>query len=179
MSSSLDDEPPNFEQDHHLLASSSYPLEVLKSGNPRYGDEIEDDNAEVISPSSPLDTSENWIAEAQEEGLITARRHPIYSPHSESKKSIAAIFQALHWWVEGPRPPRPFKIQPILPQLQNAPLAFLQGYFPQRQQRFWLLIIVYLLWISTFLSVLSFSISGCQVPGYKTPVRLSCISRFW
>ena len=150
MATSLDDEPPSLEEDDHLLASSSYPLDVLEGG-----------------PTLPSDTPKGQISPAQMEG------------HGRPKNPAVYIFHALCRWVKGPRPPRPFKIKPIFPQLQNVPLAFLQRSVPRGQRRFWLLIIHHCLWLGVFLGVLYISRSGCQVPGYRTPVRLSCVSRFW
>ena len=179
MSSSADDNLPSHEVNDHLLESSSYPLKAVNGRTPRYRDGIEDAYTGHISPSLSLDEPENRVSQVYEEGFLTERPNPICSLYGGPKESAARVFHALCRWVKGPRPPRPFKIKPILPQLQNLPLAFLHKHFPGRRQRIWLLIIFYFLWGGVFLGVLSMSISGCQVPGYKTPVRLSCVSRFW
>ena len=179
MSTSPDDEPPSLEEDDHLLTSSRYPMDVLKGGTPRYRDGIQHANTGQSSASFPFDISEGRISHAQEEAFLTARPNSIDSRNGRAKKSAVRILHALCRWAKGPRPPRPFRIKPILPQLQNVPLAFLQRYIPGRQQKVWLFMIFYLLWVCVFLAVLSISVSGCQVPGYRTLVRLSCVSRFW
>ncbi|KAL6713895.1 hypothetical protein ACLMJK_008389 [Lecanora helva] len=82
-------------------------------------------------------------------------------------------------WSQGPQSPRQFKIKPFQPQLQNAPLAILQRALPTRKKKLWLFIIFSFIWAYLSLAILYSSVSGCQVPGYETPIRLSCVSRFW
>lgn len=145
MSTSLDDEPPSLEENDHLLASFSYSMNVLKGETPQYHDGTEDTNTGYFSPSLPFDTPESRISHAQEDDFLPAGPNSTNFCHGGPKNSAVRIFHALCRWVKGPRSPRPFTIKPILPQLQNLPLAFLQRYFPGRQQRSWLLIVIYLL----------------------------------
>lgn len=154
-------------------------MNVRNGAAPPYRDGIEVSTTGRVSPSFHFETPEGRLWHAQEEGLLTARPTPKYSHHDGPKTSTARIFHALYRWIKGPRPPRPFKIRPILPELQNVPPALLQKYFPSQKQKFWLLVMFYFLWLSVSLGVLSISLSGCKVPGYETPVRLSCVSRFW
>ena len=116
---------------------------------------------------------------AQEESFLKGRPIPIFSLHGGPEEAAARIFYALCGWVKGPQPPRPFTIKPILPQLQDIPRDILRNRWPARRHKILLLIIICLLWAATYLGVLSVSISRCQIPGYKSPVRLSCVSRFW
>ena len=171
--SSPDHKPSSFTTNDQVLASSSYLMDV-----PNYNG-IEDAEIGYRLHSMAFDRSVSRILLAQEESFLNACPNPTYARRSGPKESAARVVYALYRWAKGPRQLRPFRIEPILPQLQNVPLVLLQKYFPKRKQQFWLLIILCLLWVSVFLGVLSTSISGCQVPGYKTPVRLSCVSRFW
>ncbi|KAF2170899.1 hypothetical protein M409DRAFT_63929 [Zasmidium cellare ATCC 36951] len=82
-------------------------------------------------------------------------------------------------WVKGPNPPRIYKITPIFPNIQHAPIALLDRYAPKRRQRFWLLILLYASWLFVFSLMLWKSSFAAQIPGYGTPVRLSCSARYW
>lgn len=140
---------------------------------------IKDADIELGSPALSLIGIESPISNTHEEDFLTDVPNLTHPHHSGLKKSAVHIFYDLYQWVKGPQPPRPFKISPLLPRLQNAPTVFLHKHFPERNQRFWLLLIICVLWVSLFSGVLSASLSGCQVSGYNTPVRLSCVSRFW
>ena len=159
-------------EEDHFLSSLSYPMHLLTDGNPRYTNEIDDD-------ASPyLDTPESRIPEALEEGCLTVLK-PIVSDSGLPVQSVSRIYYAVSRWIRGPRPSRPYRLKPILPQLQSVPLDWLRRRLRRRQERLWLLAIAFILWAVVFLSLLSYSILGCQVSGYKGPVRLSCVSRFW
>lgn len=85
--------------------------------------------------------------------------------------------RALYRWAQGPRPPRTFKIRPLLPQV--AHLDLLHKVFPRWRHKVCLLLTFYLLWLVVFTLTLSTSLSRCRIPGYGAPVRLSCVARFW
>lgn len=93
--------------------------------------------------------------------------------------SIKRTWRKVLTWVKGPQPPRIYKIKPIFPQIQEAPLRLLDRYAPKRIQRFCLLISFYLVWIFCFSLVLHKSSIAADVKGYGSPVRLACGSSFW
>lgn len=179
MSRSTDNEPR--EENDHLLASHGDPRykRVPTSPNFRRHEVVEDADIELGSPTLPAINVESPISNIHEEDFFTYSPNSIHSHHSSFKKSAARIFYDLCQWVKGPQSPRQSKISPFLPRLQNAPIDFLHKHFPERNQRYWLLLIICFLWVGLFSGVLSTSLSGCQVFGYNTPVRLSCVSRFW
>ncbi|TKA71409.1 hypothetical protein B0A55_07709 [Friedmanniomyces simplex] len=82
-------------------------------------------------------------------------------------------------WVKGPEPPYIFTITPIFPKTQHAPIALLDRYAPRKLQRFGLLILLYACWILAFSLILRASSFSESIPGYDSPVRLSCASRYW
>ena len=82
-------------------------------------------------------------------------------------------------WVKGPDPPRPWSIAPFLPKIQTAPIQLLNTYLPKRQHRFLLLLLLYFGWMLSFALVLRKSAFAADVPGYGSPVRLSCGTSFW
>jgi hypothetical protein len=82
-------------------------------------------------------------------------------------------------WVKGPQPPRPWKIRPIFPTIQTAPLRFINNYFPKRKHKVALLVFFYFCWLLSFGLVLHRSAFAADIPGYGSPVRYRCEDRFW
>lgn len=82
-------------------------------------------------------------------------------------------------WIKGPQPPRPWKINPLLPKIQTAPIRFIDTFFPKKKHRVALLVIFYAAWILSFGLVLHRSAFTADVPGYGAPVRIGCTDRFW
>ena len=179
MSSSLDAEPLDFVENSRLLPSPDSFAHGLTWGGTHYRDRIEDQDIELGTISSTPIGVGNQNSQIDGDHFITGPSNPLYSRHTGPTKSAASIFHALSKWIKSAQPSRPFKIKPILPQFQNIPIVFLDKYFPGQQQRFWLLLILSLLWIIVFSAVLSTSIYGCHIPGYNAPIRLSCVSRLW
>lgn len=82
-------------------------------------------------------------------------------------------------WVKGPNPPRPYKIEPFFPQIQTAPIRFLDRYFPKRRHRVLLLLVFCFFWLLAFALVLHESAFSSDVPGYGSPTRIGCTARYW
>lgn len=82
-------------------------------------------------------------------------------------------------WVKGPQPPRPWKIHPLFPRIQTAPIQFLNNYFPNRRHKITLLIFFYLCWFVSFSLVLHRSAFSADIPGHGSPVRVRCTDRLW
>ena len=82
-------------------------------------------------------------------------------------------------WVKGPQPPRPWKIRPLFPALQLAPLRFINNYFPKRAHKTALLVFFYFCWFLSFALVLHRSAFAADIPGYGSPVRVRCTDRLW
>lgn len=82
-------------------------------------------------------------------------------------------------WVKGPQPPRPWKIYPLFPKIQTAPIRLLDTFFPKRKHKIGLLIVFYAAWILSFALVLHKSAFSADIPGYGAPVRIGCTQRFW
>lgn len=82
-------------------------------------------------------------------------------------------------WVRGPQPPRPWKIQPFFPKIQTAPVQLLDRWLPQKKHKILLLVAFYLAWVAAFALVLHRSAFAADIPGYGSPVRITCTDRFW
>ncbi|KAK2766034.1 hypothetical protein FQN54_007549 [Arachnomyces sp. PD_36] len=118
------------------------------------------------------DESDNLLLPAEEatratwpEKRLGWTRHPV----------IAAIAR----WARGPNPPRPYKIEPYFSRFQTAPIRLLERRLPRRSSKIWSLLLFLWLWVLIFASTLYKSVGSAEIPGYGSPVRLSCVSRLW
>ncbi|KAF2646761.1 hypothetical protein P280DRAFT_416312 [Massarina eburnea CBS 473.64] len=106
-----------------------------------------------------------------------------YYMHKYVRKYIPSqarsAWKAAKTWVKGPQPPRPWKIRPLFPAIQLAPLQFLNNYFPKRKHKIALLVFFYFCWFLSFALVLHRSAFAADIPGYGSPVRIRCTDRLW
>ncbi|GAB7365607.1 hypothetical protein MBLNU230_g6676t1 [Neophaeotheca triangularis] len=126
---------------------------------------------EASPPSSSFDiedeptTSPRWQRAATKLGL----------PHSAK-----VVWESVKTWVQGPSPPRIYKIAPIFPKLQRAPLKLLDNYASETRQRFWLLVAVYALWFAHCGIILRSSVKAASTSDeYGQRVNLECTTRLW
>lgn len=85
----------------------------------------------------------------------------------------------IYGWLRGPNPPKPWKIRPFLPRLQQLPLRLVDKVLTRQWQRIAVLFLFYVCWIATFAAVLRKSSVVDNVNGYGQPILLSCGSVFW
>jgi len=82
-------------------------------------------------------------------------------------------------WTRGPPDARNFKIDPLLPQVQHFPIVMLAKVLPQRKHRIWLFMFWVAMWIVTFALVMRQGFLVSEIPGWGTPVKISCGSTYW
>lgn len=82
-------------------------------------------------------------------------------------------------WVKGPQPPRPWRIRPLFPKVQRAPLELLDRFFPKRKHKVILLLVFYFAWFLSFSLVMHRSAFAADIPGYGAPVNIRCTDRLW
>ncbi|KAF2090890.1 LCCL domain-containing protein [Saccharata proteae CBS 121410] len=104
----------------------------------------------------------------------TAAQAPKYVP-----RSVQRFTNKVAVWIKGPQPPRPYRIHPFFPQVQEAPIRLLEKVAPKRRHKVWLLVAFYALWLLCFSLVLRKSAFATDIPGYGSPVRIGCTARFW
>ncbi|KAL4808711.1 LCCL domain-containing protein [Aspergillus unguis] len=158
--------------------SSSSSFERL----PRHPDEFSlksrDDSEDDQSLENGRDSLDAGPAD-QEHGtseplLPTSNYHPI-----QEKKRFSCTVAGIKDWMRGPLPPRKYRISPLLARWQTAPGRLVERYFRSTKARFCLLLACLLLWGVIFISILHASITGQEIPGHGSPVKLSCSSRLW
>lgn len=149
---------------------------------PRYRDDDDnnDDNNDdytddtiihATQPPAPVANAEPSGDDAYPSQDALASRY--IPPHIQQRWSKLVI------WVKGPQPPRPWKIHPFFPRLQEAPIQLLETYVPKRNQKILLLVVFYICWILSFGLVLHRSAFAADIPGHGSPVRIRCTDRFW
>lgn len=141
-----------------------------------YHDESSSDESDTFGPDAPLrpqrpssELDYNRPTTSSWRNSIAERLPP------GAKRAWAATVK----WVKGPQPPRIYRINPIFPKVQHTPIALLDRYAPRKIHRFALLVLLYFAWLLSFSLVLWRSSFAAHIPGYGSPVRLSCTARYW
>ena len=144
----------------------------------RYHDEPDEDDDATIGPDAPLRGSNRPSAEF--DGLLR-QLNPSWQDRIAERipSRLKTAWRATVKWVKGPHPPRIYSITPLFPKIQLAPIALLDRYAPKKTHKFWALILLYACWLFAFSLVLWKSSFSEQIPGFGTPLRLGCQSRYW
>jgi hypothetical protein len=82
-------------------------------------------------------------------------------------------------WIKGPIPPRQLRIKPLYPHIQEAPLRFMDTYFPKHRHRVCLLIAFYATWLLTWSLMVKHNSSDGYIEGYGKPSNIWCGASFW
>ncbi|KIW65126.1 hypothetical protein PV04_07409 [Phialophora macrospora] len=93
-------------------------------------------------------------------------------------RSSQPAFQAVIRWLNGPDPPRTYRIQSS-EWLQAACDRLLDKCCPRAWLKLSLLLLLYVLWAGMFISALPASVGGGNDSDVDRPARLSCTSRLW
>ncbi|PYH84741.1 hypothetical protein BO82DRAFT_328706 [Aspergillus uvarum CBS 121591] len=152
--------------------SQDYRLTVLE---PEHHDDSDSSQLVVIGrESSDLRPD----AATREPLLPTSSPFPDHNRHHEPEKFSCSI-SGIRTWIKGPVPPVEYKITPWLVRWQTAPSRYIERLLPSTRARVSLLVACIALWGVVFLTILHFSITGQEIPGYGAPVKLSCHARLW
>jgi hypothetical protein len=137
----------------HFERSRSYKDETddVTAGNSRYADE----EAQLLSREE-LEFEDNDLAKQQPD------------------KRPAGCLGLLH----GPQPPRPQKITPFFPSLQDSPAKLLDRLLPRREHQSFFLNLVLVVWLVVFLGVLTTQLPTDDGNG-KHVVNLDCTDSLW
>ncbi|KKK18011.1 hypothetical protein ARAM_005634 [Aspergillus rambellii] len=100
-------------------------------------------------------------------------------PHVKVSKRFSCSVSGVRDWIRKPSSPQKYRINPWLAHGQTAPGRLIERYFPSTQAKVCLLLGVLGVWGLVFISVLHASVTGQEIPGHGTPVKLSCWSRLW
>jgi hypothetical protein len=119
--------PARYEHDNESFSSHDGLLESAS---------LEDDDGETfdLQDYDPA-TKPSWIL----------RRFP---------KVVQSALLTTWDWTKGPNPPRMWKIEPVFPSVNTAPLQLLDTYLPNTAHRFWLYVAFCTLWLLSFTIIL-------------------------
>ncbi|KAM5442264.1 hypothetical protein MferCBS31731_002638 [Microsporum ferrugineum] len=82
-------------------------------------------------------------------------------------------------WLKGPDPPHELRFEPLFPGIQEAPVAFLERYFPKKKQKIFLLLGLYFAWFMSWGLTLRYSVSSGHIEGYGIPSPIACSANYW
>ncbi|EGO61445.1 hypothetical protein NEUTE1DRAFT_77468 [Neurospora tetrasperma FGSC 2508] len=91
------------------------------------------------------------------------------------RRSIVAVIR----WAHGPATPQRFRIKPLFPNVQYAPILLLEKKFPRLRHRLWLLFFWIAIWIITFALVMRKELDVDEIPGWGRPVSIGCGAAYW
>lgn len=162
--------------------NNSRPDGAPKDGHAHYEG---DGGAEVGTSASASPQMHIWTESSNhaEESLLPL---PVWM--RESSKSfhwrwvpfrIRQATRSIVKWTKGPDPPQLQKITPFSPDIQEAPVRWIEKYLPKRKHKALLLGFFYISWILVFSLVLGYSNSAGNIKGYGKPEPVWCGASYW
>ncbi|KAJ1329773.1 LCCL domain-containing protein [Microdochium nivale] len=82
-------------------------------------------------------------------------------------------------WLRGPPEPKDWKITPLLPAVQHAPIKLLDRFVPRHKHRVWLFTALCAAWILTFSLVMWSGKKAADIPFWGQPQDISCGTIYW
>lgn len=82
-------------------------------------------------------------------------------------------------WLDGPQPPKTYRIKGLWERYQTAPIRFLDRLVPDQSTKAWLFVALCIVWLSAFIPILHRSVPPSKIGGRVTPLNLACVSRLW
>jgi hypothetical protein len=159
--------------------ASSYPMIDLENGAPRHSPSSDGSAAGTSELTSPAEPTRRSPVDNFEEHPFLVHSPKQFSSFEHLPMPMGKVLRAFSTWLKGPQPPRPYHIEPFFGRVQTAPTKLFAVYIPKIRHRIWILMAFYTIWLSVFIFILHKSTSTGEIGGYGSPVRLSCISRFW
>lgn len=92
---------------------------------------------------------------------------------------IRRLARPVEKWIKGPSPPYQLHIEPLWPNIQQAPLRLLDKYVTKRRNRIALLFLLYLFWSLTWGLMLRHNSLSGFIEGHGKPSNIWCGASFW
>ena len=89
------------------------------------------------------------------------------------------VVSAVVKWSYGPPNPRPYKIKPLFPTIQEYPLRLVDRYLPKPKWRFWFMFFYLSIWLVTFVLVKRSGYVESQIDGWGEPQDIDCGVTYW
>ena len=142
--------------------------------------DAESEPLDRAAPDSPHNTYA--IDDERPDGDYELQETGEYNSHEPLRPSQlkgvcgAGVLEKCITWINGPHPPRTFKIKPWIRGHPRQPDKVLQRY---RLKAWHAFAALGSLWLLTFCGILVWSATSCTVEHHGDPLRLSCVSRLW
>jgi hypothetical protein len=82
-------------------------------------------------------------------------------------------------WARGPPTPITYKIKPIFPTVQQAPIWLIDRYLPNKKHKIWLVMVYFAVWIVAYALVMRQGLRASDIPDWGTPSDIGCGNTFW
>lgn len=85
-------------------------------------------------------------------------------------------------WTEGPTEHVPYRIKPLFPKVQHAPIALLDRFLPLPKYKWWRIGLAFLwlgLWLMSFALVKRHGLVSSEVQGWGKPGDIGCGNTYW
>jgi hypothetical protein len=92
---------------------------------------------------------------------------------------VRRVIKATAQWTRGPPTPLRYRIEPLFPQVQHAPIVVLDKYLPRKLHRGFAVFVFFGIWLLTFALVMRDGLIAAEIPEWGTPTQIGCGSTYW
>ncbi|KAG7288750.1 hypothetical protein NEMBOFW57_005107 [Staphylotrichum longicolle] len=92
---------------------------------------------------------------------------------------VRRIIKATGKWARGPPNPHRYRIDPLFPRVQHAPIVVLDAYLPRKLHRGLAVFGFFAIWLLTFALVMREGLIAAEIPEWGTPTQIGCGSTYW
>ncbi|KAK4242518.1 hypothetical protein C8A03DRAFT_29278 [Achaetomium macrosporum] len=92
---------------------------------------------------------------------------------------VRRIIRATAKWTKGPSNPVRYRIEPLFPLVQLAPIVLLDTYLPRKRHRALAAFGYFAVWLVTFALVMREGQSAAEIPEWGIPTHIGCGSTYW
>ncbi|KAK4154586.1 hypothetical protein C8A00DRAFT_42654 [Chaetomidium leptoderma] len=92
---------------------------------------------------------------------------------------VRRVIKATAKWARGPPNPHRYRIDPLFPRVQHAPIMLLDRYLPRKLHRAFAVVAFLGIWLLTFALVMREGLTAAEIPEWGTPSQIGCGSTYW
>lgn len=92
---------------------------------------------------------------------------------------VRRLVKATAKWARGPPSPHRYRIDPLFPLVQHAPIVVLDKYLPRKLHRALAVIGFFGMWLLAFALVKREGLAVVEIPEWGTPTQIGCGSTYW
>ncbi|AEO62527.1 uncharacterized protein THITE_2106787 [Thermothielavioides terrestris NRRL 8126] len=92
---------------------------------------------------------------------------------------VRRVIRSTVKWARGPPTPVRYRIEPLFPLVQHAPIVLLDKYLPRKLHRAFAVIAYFAVWLVTFALLMRDGQNAAEIPAWGTPTLIGCGSTYW